>query len=303
MKLIPTKAAGFVVRHTLPLKANSPAIMLGAGITAMVASTVLACQATLKVDEKLAYVEDKKNEINYAEETGKNEAGQDYTPKDAESDRRMLRVQTAGQFARLYAPAVGVGLVGIALVTSGHIVLTKRNIALGAAYTALDRAYQEYRSRVKDRYGEEAEREIRYGVVEKEIVEEGEHGHEVKIVKQHSGVAASPYAKLFDEYNTNWRPGPDYNKLFVKSQQQWANDRLRLNGHLFLNEVYDMLGIERTQAGAAVGWVKGHGDDYVDFGLSKDDPITWEFMYGNGKAIMLDFNVAGPIHHLIGKKF
>jgi hypothetical protein len=181
MKFIPNGASLALGRAALKTRKHSPVIMFSVGIAGSVASTVLACRATLKLEEVLQQSELKKDQIAYAEEHKPEEV---YSKKDAENDRRILRVQTVANVAKLYAPAICVGVASIGLLTGSHVVLTKRNTALLAAYGVLERGFNEYRARVRDELGEAKDLEYRYGAVEKEIVEEGEHGHEVKTIRR-----------------------------------------------------------------------------------------------------------------------
>ena len=92
--------------------------------------------------------------------------------------------------------------------------------------------------------------------------------------------------------------------MFLRAQQQYANDKLIAQGHLFLNEVYDMLGLPRTKAGAIVGWVyddnNAVGDNFVDFGIYDVHRETArDFVNGYERSILLDFNVDGVIYDLI----
>lgn len=105
----------------------------------------------------------------------------------------------------------------------------------------------------------------------------------------------SMYAMYFDKESPYWNNNSEMNKMFLISRQEYANDILRHRGHLFLNEVYDILGLPRSSAGAVVGWVydvdNPIGDNYVDFGLCNIDDNVEE----NSDAILLDFNVDGCI--------
>jgi hypothetical protein len=87
--------------------------------------------------------------------------------------------------------------------------------------------------------------------------------------------------------------------MFIRSQQNYANDLLNARGHVFLNEVYDMLGIERTSAGAVVGWVRGNGDNEIDFGVLNDLHSGQRFINGDERSVLLDFNVDGVVYDLI----
>lgn len=297
MKFVPNAVTKTFARQILLTKKNSPAIMLGGGITLAVTSTVLACKATLKVEEVLARHEDKKRDMREVH----SRTPEEYPVKDYDHDQRTVKVLLARDLTKLYGPAVLTGLVGYGLITGAHITLTKRNAALAAAYAVLDRGFKEYRRRVVDQFGEEKDRELLYGKREKEIVEEGEHGHEVKTIKRFG--QKSMYARLFDEYNRHWSPSPDTVRLWLQTQQNWANDALQARGHLFLNEVYDLLGMERSKAGAVVGWVVGNGDSYVDFGIFQNGNATMlnDYMLGEDGAVLLDFNVDGVVLNLIEK--
>lgn len=103
----------------------------------------------------------------------------------------------------------------------------------------------------------------------------------------------SSYARVFDELNVNWESRPEYNLLFLKSQENWMNDRLQARGHVFLNEVYDCLGFQRTSAGAIVGWLaQGEGANHIDFSIR--DAQT-----NISPSVILDFNVDGVIYDKI----
>lgn len=110
-------------------------------------------------------------------------------------------------------------------------------------------------------------------------------------------IYCSQYSKIFDKSCTGWSPVSECNVVFLKLQQQYANDLLRARGHLFLNEVYDLLGMSRTKTGAVVGWIYDKtnpiGDNFVDFRL--DEFLNKDFLDGKDDAILIDFNVDGYI--------
>ena len=110
----------------------------------------------------------------------------------------------------------------------------------------------------------------------------------------------SQYARFFDDACIGWTKDPEYNMHFLKDQQNYCNDLLKMKGHLFLNEVYDILGMPRTQAGAVVGWVYNEenpiGDNFVDFGIyGIYDDVNHDFVNGYKNTVLLDFNVDGNI--------
>lgn len=102
--------------------------------------------------------------------------------------------------------------------------------------------------------------------------------------------AYSKYARIFDEVSVNCSEDQKINLMFIKLCQQHANDLLKRKGTVFLNEVYEMLGLPKSQEGCVVGWHYDEknpiGDNYIDFGLS-DISVS--------DIIVLDFNVDGRV--------
>ena len=192
---------------------------------------------------------------------------------------------------------------------ASHDIMKKRNVALSAAYLTVDKSFKEYKQRVVDRFGEEVEKEIRYGIKAEEIVETvvDEEGNETTVtetVKTMNPTLYSDYARFFDEASPCWQNDPEYNLMFLRAQQQYANDLLRAKGRLFLNDVYEMLGIEKTKAGQIVGWVydreNPNGDNFVDFGIyDMSKERVRAFVNGYETNILLDFNVDGNIWDLM----
>lgn len=307
MKL-PASATRALNKAALKLRKHSPEILVAAGIVGTVTSTVMACKATTKIDTVL---KESKDHIDvtkkYVEETGFSEK---YTEQDYKKDLTIMYTQRGLQLAKLYAPAVILGTVSITAILAGHNILRKRNVALAAAYATVDKGFKEYRGRVIERFGKELDKELKYNIKSKEVeeVKVNEETGKEEIVKKSVNVADpnvySDYARFFDDGCTGWTKDPEYNLMFLKDQQRYANDRLKTKGSLFLNEVYDMLGIPRTKAGACVGWVYDekhpNGDNFVDFGIyDLYNEKARDFVNGYERTILLDFNVDGNILDLI----
>jgi hypothetical protein len=280
-------------RQLLTAQKHSPTILFSAGVIGVVATVVLASKATLKVEQEVLI--DAQKNLGLIKDTVR----PDYSDEDKAKDTAVVYIQAAGKLTKLYGPAVIVGAVSIACLTGSHVVLSRRNAGLTAAYVALEKGFNKYRERVVDEFGEEKDREFRYGV--EDVVVEDENG-EKTVVRRAASDGPSIYAKLWDENSSSWNHNPDYNMVFLKAQQKYANDRLHARGHLFLNEVYDDLGLDRTPEGQIVGWVlDDEGDGYVDFGIFNDDmmPEHLAFFTGRENAIWLDFNVDGPVYQKI----
>ena len=294
-------------RTGLKLKKHSPEILMTVGVIGVVASGVMACKATLKVQD---VVDDAKQKIDMIHEVSNDpEMSDKYSAEDGKKDLAIVYTQTAVKFIKLYGPSVAIGVASLGCMIGSNRILNKRNVALAAAYTAVDKSFKEYRSRVIDRFGKQLDKELKYGIKAQEIEEVSVDEKSKEIVKKNTVEVMDPncysqYSIVFDDGNAGWDPDPELTKYFLIQQQNWANERLKARGHLFLNEVYDMLGVKRTKAGAQVGWIydekNNTGDNYVDFGIFDiNKPKACDFVNGLEKVIILDFNVDGVILDLI----
>lgn len=298
MNLVPAALGLKLGKQALTLQRNAPQILFSAGVVGTVTSTVLACRATLKVDEVL---EEAKNRRTLVHSTYANPQTRNYSQKDRDKDLATLQVQTTIRLVKLYIPAAVVGGLSIAALVQSNRLLTQRNAALGAAYMALDRGFREYRARVVEKYGEAEDYRFRHGgeMVKVKDEESGKQKEVVRVNKHN----ASIYAKFFDASSVYFDKDPGTNLIFLKCQQNYANDRLKTRGHVFLNEIYDALGLPHTQAGSVVGWLlsrDGSTDNYISFGLFEgQEQKIRDFVNGYDEAVLLDFNVDGPILNML----
>lgn len=300
-------------KASLLAKKASPEVFVGAGIGCMVAGGVLACKATLKADkviEKKNKDLEKINEVRNAVLSDAEEYAEiteeQYSEQDYRKDLFVVYFSTFRGFVKLYWPSLVLGTLGIASILHGHNILTKRNVAVAAALKAAEEGYSEYRSRVIKELGEDADKRFKYGLQKKdiEIEEELEDGTTKKIVKKNADVLEgySKNAKFFDAGSQYWCKSPEYNLLFLRERQEYANNLLHQRGHLFLNEVYDMLGIPRTEEGQVEGW-RDDGVGFIDFGIYElYREAARDFVNGYENVILLDFNVDGNILDTVFKK-
>jgi hypothetical protein len=312
IKTLANRATSAFGKKLLTVQHHSPTVLVAAGVVGVGASVVLACRATLKLSETLAEGEEhlKKVEVTVKEDG------------DEKKTSFNIRVQTAIKIARLYAPSAILLGASLGAIVGSNIILRRRNAAITAAYAIVHKGFEDYRGRVRAELGEEKDLEFRFGVTEREIVEEGPDGPEVKIVRgldqeaiQKEVLAGRTYARIFAPQhadgteNDNWSDLPHNNQYFVKMVLQHSRDALTRNGHLFLSDVYDMLGFPRTLASTQVGWVskpqydengKQTNDTYVDFGLwDQGMHAGKEWVNGHPKAFLLDFNVDGVITQVL----
>lgn len=291
------------------LKKHSPEILVVTGVVGTVVSAVVACKATTKVGEILDETKNTVEVIHSGMETGEI-MGREYTSEDGKKDLTIVYAQTGLRFVKLYAPAVLLGAASITCILASNNILRKRNVALAAAYATVDKGFKEYRGRVIERFGEELDKELKYNIKAKEIETTviNEDGTE-STVKETIYVAENPndhsdYARIYDDGCKGWTKDPEYNLMFLKHTQNYANDKLKADGYLFLNEVYEMIGIPKTKAGQVVGWVYDEenpvGDNFVDFGIYNiNSERARSFVNGRERNILLDFNVDGNVWELM----
>lgn len=304
-------------RASLKIKAYSPELLLGLGIGSLIGSTVLACNATLKVDGILDIMSEEKEKLNKVKdmaEKGELDEGVIYTERDYSKDMLTVRVQSGVELLKVYSPAIVMGAFGVGCILTSHNIIKVRQLAALSALAITEESFDKYRGRVAEQLGADKEEAIFHGkttIFEGDSIIIDEKGKE-KIVKGGASEAytdsCSPYSKFFDETCFDWKRDADHNLTFLLHTQDYANKMLHAKGHIFLNEVYDMIGIKRTSAGQIVGWVYNseNGDGHIDFGIFNKQNAQFSdanrlFVNGYEQSVLLDFNVDGVIYDLIGE--
>nr|DAH44041.1 MAG TPA: hypothetical protein [Caudoviricetes sp.] len=304
---ITTKVTRGLNKAGFQLKKHSPEILIVAGVAGAVTSAVMACKATTKLNDILEESKEQVDKIHEAMEHPEN-LPEEYTEEDGKKDLTIVYTQTAVKLLKLYGPSIVLGGLSITAILTSNNIMRKRNIAIAAAYTAVDKSFKDYRGRVVERFGKDLDRELRYNIKKEEVEETivDEKTGKEKTIKKTIDVAndVSEFAKFFDDGCTGWTKDPELNLAFLLKQQAFADDKLKANGYLYLNEVYDMLGIPRTKAGQIVGWIYDEknpiGDNYVDFGIFDSNKVkNRDFVNGYERTILLDFNVDGNILNLM----
>lgn len=293
------------------LRKHSPEILAVTGVVGIVTSAVMACKATTKASAILDETKEQLDAIHKCSEDQEMIESGKYTEEDKKKDLTITYVQTGVKLAKLYGPSVVLGVLSIGCMLTSNNILRKRNVALAAAYTTLDTSFKKYRGRVVEKFGDAVDKELKYGIQKKKIdmIEtDPETGKEKKVKKTVDVVegvdGCSEYARFFDDGCTGWEKDSEMNLMFLRAQQQYANDLLISRGYLFLNEVYNMLGIQITKAGQVVGWVydpeNPNFQNYVDFGIYDiNKPKNRDFVNGYERTVLLDFNVDGNIWDLM----
>lgn len=224
-------------------------------------------------------------------------------PKIERKNRILFILDTV----RTVTPAAIVGAATITMIYFSNSISKKRLAAMGAAYATLQTAFDGYKRTMVEALGKESVEKIlkpklpNVGKSAEEILSSDNKSDAANVSDAvvNSLKALSPYARIIaEESSTCWDPNEDYTSQNLAAVQLWANRRLERKGHLFLNEVFDQLGLSRTREGAVVGWLKnGEGDGYVSFGdfdasiyrVPSDDYTRVDSNF------IVDFNVDGVI--------
>ena len=286
-------------RQIVLVQKHAPTILWAGGVACGIGATVSACRSTLRLEPIINQLEVNLKRSNLMHK----DRPQEYSAVSRNKDRLYFYGEACVGIAKLYAPAIILGSASIVMLASGQSILVKRNAGLTAAYATLLAGFDDYRSRVVAEYGEEKDREFRYGSEERTIVEDTNTGPVKKRIRTAGAGRHKDYVRLFGPGNPSWGNIETSDVFFLSSQQDWLNDKLHARGHLFLNEAYDHLNFERTPAGAVTGWIydprnpERQGDGEVDFGcFAEGDPLRFlQDMVGEDGSIIIDFNVDGPI--------
>lgn len=301
---VSTSAARFAGKAEFTIKKNSPEILLGAGIVGFVGTVVLACRATCRADEVLEFHRRKIKDIEDAKEIADAdpEGEMSYDIEIYRQDKAIRYLKTTGNLAKLYAPTVAVGALSLACILTSRNIMQKRYLGVVAAYNGLSAAFEEYRKRVRDEYGEGLDKHFRYGTTYEELPVYDENGkktkekEKVEKTETEMVVPNDDTCRFFDSSNPNWDKNPTFSMMWLRGQQNILNDILHTRGHVFLNEVYDALGFPHTPQGAVLGWIDGEGDNCIDFGLyDPNKESVRRFVNGVDNVIMLEFNHDGVI--------
>lgn len=309
------KVAGMASTAICAVKKNSPTLLVITGVIASVGAAVGIGIASTKLSP---IVEEAKESLDVIHKcTEDPEHKEDYTEQDIKRDTTIVYARATKEVVKLYSIPVSLGVLSLVSFLASYGILKKRNAAVTAAYVALDEGYKKYRARIINRFGEDVERRIRYGLkveeIEEEIIDENGEKKVVKktievpddrdpsVVVTNEGVFAvegdttpSIYARYFDASSEYYENDPNYNKTLIMDVQHYLNKVLPKRRYIFLNEAYERLGIPKTREGQAVGWVwdKNGGDNQINFGIFDIyKPDNRDFVNGYTPYILLDFNV------------
>lgn len=298
---LPNSVTSRVAMKSLVFQKHSPQILFYGGLALMGATVVSACQGALRLEGTLDDIRRDREALQVNVATFPDR----YSDRDITKLNTYITVRGGAKLVTLFAPTLVLSVAAVACLTGSNNILNRRNAGLSAALASTERALAKYRERVIDTYGEDVDRDMMYEseTIKRKVVQ-ADGSTKTEKVKVY-GAGRSPYACIWGrDTSDEWEPLPEYNLAKLRSIQTHANFQLEAKGHVFLNDVFDELGLPRTPAGAVVGWLseeRGGVDGFVDLGvLSQGEEVAFlDFMTGREDHLLLDFNVDGEIFRRI----
>ena len=284
----------------LTVRKHSPEILMVAGVIGTVAGAVMACKETLELEDVLDECKQEKMELEeqYA-------MCEQYSEDALKKDQVKLTIKQAAKIVKLYAPSVIMEVTSIGVIFASNDIMRKRNASMAAAYATLNSMYKRYRRNVIESYGEEVDKDMRFGVKHEKVTEIDEDGNKVKIDARivdldNTALAISDYSRFFQEGCRGFDNSGRYNFLYLKGVQTMFNNKLIADGYVMLNDVYRELGFDTIPEGWSIGWVYDEenpiGDNYIDFGLYEARNKNQRAANGWEPVILMDFNVDGNLY-------
>lgn len=285
----------------LTVRKHSPEILMVAGVIGTVAGAVMACKETLELEDVLDECKQEKMELEeqYA-------MCEEYSEDALKKDQVKLTIKQVAKIVKLYAPSVIMEATSIGVIFASNDIMRKRNASMAAAYATLNSMYKRYRQNVIESYGEEVDKDMRFGVKHEKVTEIDEDGNNVKIDARivdldNTALAISDYSRFFQAGCKGFDASSGrYNLLYLKGIQAMFNNKLIADGYVMLNDVYRELGFDTIPEGWSIGWVYDEanpiGDNYIDFGLYEARNKNQRAVNDWEPVILMDFNVDGNLY-------
>ena len=312
-----SSAAKFGSNLIQKVKFRSPELLIGAGVVGLVGAAVVAVRRGVRWHSAA-----KAEIVHDLEAIKKAEGSPQYTREDKVQDYARVIGKGVWSFTQIYGPSVAAGVASVVSILAGTGVLKGRLAAMTSAAATAQAALERYRSRVREKLGEDADYEFAYEVSAKKPKNKHEDGTKESLVTYHlvpsSGewMAASPYSRLWDENAMEWCANREIQFLTLRSLENHFNQELNARGVVFLNDVYKALGLPMSKDAALVGWIKDYekpkiaklaaelgrvpGDGVISFGVFENEsPSARAYLAGDDNRVVLDFNVDGVIYDLI----
>lgn len=313
---LPVKLTQTIGKAGFALKEASPKLLIFGGVGVLIAAGVVACKETLAVE---GIIDEHLEELGKINEALENESkvvlkeGEEpvvYTKELATRDKAHLVARTGFKVVKNYLLAILLVGVGAGMIFGGTKILDGRFAAATATAAMFEEKYKNSVDWVRDEYGEEAAKRAATAKKKTETVEETDENGNVSTVEKETWEYGTPYGDyeiLWDEYTApmKWDKNDFYNRQYIENVEYTVNNRLRDKGHVFLSEVYDLLGIERTPASIVCGWLDNpnvpRDENQIRF-IFREERNREFSAFDSRPAHWIDFNCDGVIWDKINRR-
>lgn len=205
---------------------NSPKILTTAGVVGTITTAYLAGKASFEAADMIRL----KEGLDYQSEEDRRE------PREVLKDRIQL-------VAKLYIPAVTVGAASVVCIIFANQVGARRAAGMAAAFSISEKAAEEYRDKVRDKFGNRKEEQVRDEIQQDRVTAKYNPG--VEIYGPPEGHLC--YDKYSDRFFRSTVEG-------IKGAQNDFNYTLLNDGYASVGEFYANLGLPGTGYSEIVGW-------------------------------------------------
>lgn len=195
------------------IKRNASTILTCIGGAGVVVTSVMAVRATPKA---LWLIED---------------------AKEAKGDE-LTKTETVRAAAPAYIPTVLVGASTIACIFGANVLNHRKQASMMSAYALLDSSYKEYRAKVGELYGEDADVNVRTEIAKDKYAGDGFSEDNDKQL-------------FYDEFSGRYFESTMKDVLIAEHE---LNKAITVDGGAYLNEFYELLGLEPVDYADYMGW-------------------------------------------------
>lgn len=219
-------------KSQLFLKRNSATILTCVGAAGVIATTVTAVKATPKA---LALLDQAREE----------------------KDEELTTLETIKIAGPAYIPTVVIGASTLACIFGANVLNQRNQASLMSAYALIDSGYKDYRKKVEELYGPDAGSQVRAGIAKDKYDESKDDLGEVEDGKR----------LYYDYYSERYFEARPFD---VQRAEYEVNRTLMMDDGVYLNEWYNLLGLQPLDHGDNFGWntcanMDAYWQSWIDF--------------------------------------
>lgn len=252
---------------------HAPEIMIGTGLVGFGATIFETVKATNKTNDIL---ETRDRNLHAAATIDENGlvCELDSIPDDYAAEiKRDARVR----LFKTWAPVATTALASTALIIGGYRVINGRYVATAVAYKTLEAGFERYRDNVTKEFGADTDWRMANSITKEELeaikkeqrenrqIAEDNKGKKKKDRKPYKKACEQERKYLFDEYSPYFKPWwtPIQFLDYIRHKRNQLQDKFDMQGYLFVNDVLEAFGLEKTTEGQVVGWIKKRGKSTI----------------------------------------